>query len=81
MNRGGLRIRSIQPLGAGRIMPPTGFGLVYSNIKPTDTVAIGMLSVEEAAEDIEIARQCIADTCAGPEVELQYTRSKATLGK
>ena len=72
---------SIKPLGAGRIMPPTGFQYVYSNIKPVDTVAIGLLSVEEAREDIEIARQCIEDTCGGPEVELQYTRSKETLKK
>jgi hypothetical protein len=70
---------SIKPLGAGRIMPPTGFGFVYSNIKPIDTVVIGMMSVEEAREDIEIARQCIAETCTGPEVDLQYTRSKAAL--
>jgi len=70
---------SIKPLGAGRIMPPTGLGYVYSNIKPIDTVAIGMLSVDEATEDINIARQCIAETASGPEVELQYTRSKATV--
>lgn len=73
-------IVSIKPLGAGRIMPPTGLGFVYSNIKPIDTVAIGMISVEEAKEDIAIARQCIADAGAGPEVELQHTRSKASLG-
>lgn len=72
-------IVSIKPLGAGRIMPPTGLGFVYQNLKPIDTVAIGMLSVEEAKEDIAIARQCIADTATGPEVELQYTRSKDTL--
>lgn len=72
---------SIKPLGSGRIMPPTGFGFVYSNIKPIDTVAVGMLSVEEAREDIEIARQCIADSSTGPEVALQYTRSKEALVK
>ena len=68
---------SIKPLGAGRVMPPTGLGFVYSNIKPVDTVAIGMMSVEEATEDIAIARQCLAAT--SPETELQYTRSKAPL--
>lgn len=70
---------SIKPLGAGRIMPPTGFGFVYSNIKPIDTVAIGMMSLQEAREDIGIARQCLADV--SPEVQLQYTRSKAHLVK
>ena len=68
---------SIKPLGAGRIMPPTGLSYAYGNIKSVDTVAIGMLSVEEAEEDIRIARQCIAAT--SPETELQYTRSKASL--
>jgi len=72
---------SIKPLGAGRIMPPTGLGFVYSNIKPIDTVVIGMMSVQEAEEDIRIARQCIEQSCRGPEVELQYTRSKAALKK
>ena len=57
---------SIKPLGSGRIMPPTGFGFAYSNIKPEDTVAIGMMSLQEAKEDIAIARQCIADSCGGP---------------
>jgi len=70
-------VLAIKPLGAGRVMPPTGLSFVYGNIKPVDTVAIGMLSVEEAREDIEIARQCIAQT--SPETELQYTRSKAAL--
>ncbi len=68
---------SIKPLAAGRIMPPTGLSYVYGNLRPIDTVAIGMLSVEEAAEDIEIARQCIA--AVSPETELQYSRSKASV--
>ena len=70
-------ILSIKPLGAGRIMPPTGLGFVYSNIKPIDTVVIGMMSVQEARDDIEIARQCLADL--SPDADLQYTRSKETL--
>jgi len=67
----------IKPLASGRVMPPTGLGFVYSNIKPIDTVAIGMMSVQEAKEDIEIARQCIERQQVA--VELQYTRSKASL--
>lgn len=74
-------IVSIKPLAAGRVMPPTGFGFVYSNIKPIDTVAIGMMSVEEAKEDISIARQCIEAAAQGPEAQLQYSRSKADLVK
>jgi hypothetical protein len=69
----------IKPLGAGRIMPPTGLGFVYSHIKPVDTVAVGLMSPQEAKEDIAIARQCLAAGGQGPQVELQYTRSKESL--
>jgi hypothetical protein len=72
-------VLSIKPLGANRIMPITGLSFVYHTIKPIDTVCIGMLSVEEAQEDIQIARDLLAGIEA--EVELQYTRSKATLKK
>lgn len=67
----------IKPLGSGRVMPPTGLNFVYSHIKPVDTVAIGMMSVLEAEEDIALARQCLASQPV--EVELQKTRSKKTL--
>lgn len=67
----------IKPLGAGRIMPPTGLSFVYGNIKPNDVVAIGMMSVEEAEEDIGLVRRILAGQAA--EAELQRTRSKAVL--
>lgn len=70
-------VLSIKPLGSGRIMPPTGIPFVYQNIKPIDIVALGMMSVEEAEEDIRIARDVLAGQQV--EVELQYTRSKAVL--
>lgn len=69
----------IKPLGSGRVMPITGLPFVYSNIKPVDAVAVGFMSPEEAREDIEIARQCIAAGGVAPDVELQYTRSKESL--
>ncbi len=65
----------IKPLGSGRVMPPTGLNFVYSMIKPQDTVAIGMMSLEEAEEDIAIARKVLEGQMA--EAELQKTRSKA----
>lgn len=70
-------VLSIKPLGANRVMPITGLSFVYHTIKPIDTVCIGMLSVEEAEEDIKIARDLLAGIEA--ETELQYTRSKAAL--
>ena len=67
----------IKPLGAGRVMPPTGLAFAYENCKPNDTVVIGMLSIQEAEEDIEIARACIEQREA--QIALQVTRSKAAL--
>lgn len=67
----------IKPLGAGRIMPPTGFSFVYSTIKPNDIVAVGMLSEEEAHENIALCRDILAGQVA--QAELQSTRSKAVL--
>ncbi|HOT37240.1 MAG TPA: hypothetical protein PLT86_11310 [Candidatus Latescibacteria bacterium] len=67
----------IKPLGAGRVMPPTGLSFVFGSNKPTDTVAIGFLGPGEAKEDITIARDLIEGR--EREYELQYTRSKASL--
>ncbi len=67
----------IKPLGAGRVMPPTGLAFAYENAKPNDTVCIGMMSVQEAEEDIEIARACLEKREA--QLTLQVTRSKAAL--
>lgn len=68
---------AIKPLGAGRILPPTGLSFVYRFIRPIDTVCIGMMSPEEAAEDIAIAEQILSREEI--DVDLQRTRSKAIL--
>jgi len=68
---------AIKPLGAGRIMPPTGLGFAYQHLDPRHTVCIGCMSSEEAKEDIALARAFIAGE--NPDVELQTTRSKQTL--
>lgn len=67
----------IKPLAAGRVMPPTGLQFVYKNCKPTDTVAIGLMSAEETAEDIKIVRYLLEGS--EEEIKLQETRSKAGL--
>ena len=69
----------IKPLGAGRINPITGLSFVYSTVKPTDMVCIGLLCEEEAQEDLDIVHGLLAGERV--EAELQYTRSKATLVK
>lgn len=67
----------IKPLGAGRVMPPTGLSFVYNSIKHNDTVCIGLMSPFEAREDIELARSIL--TKAPDRHELQHTRSKKAL--
>jgi len=68
INRTDKPVIVIKPLGAGRVLPPTGLNFCYSTIKPTDTVCVGMLSVEEVEEDVELARSIIA----GVEARRQY---------
>jgi hypothetical protein len=64
----------IKPLAAGRLTPLPGLTFVYEHIKPTDTVAIGVLSPEELREDAAIAADLLARRPAA--VDLQSTRSK-----
>ena len=77
INRTDKPIICIKPLAAGRVNPPTGLSFAFNNVKPIDMVCIGLLSPEEAEEDLQIVRQIFADQRAA--VELQYTRSKAAL--
>ena len=72
-------IISIKPLASGRMQPPTGFSFVYRHIKPTDTVAVGVLSREEIEEDVKLALQYI--TGAAANVDMTMSRSKAALVK
>jgi hypothetical protein len=70
---------AIKPLGAGRILPPTGLHFVYNFLRPIDTVCIGMMSPEEAREDVAIVEQILAG--AATDVDPAWTRSKAPLQK
>ncbi|MGI5819609.1 MAG: hypothetical protein ACOX9R_16110 [Armatimonadota bacterium] len=77
INRTEKPVICIKPLAAGRVNPPTGLSFAFGNIKPIDMVCIGLLSPEEAEEDLEIVRQIFEHQRA--QVELQYSRSKAAL--
>ena len=67
----------IKPLVAGRILPPTELTFVYRSIEPVDTVCIGMLSPQEAREDIALARTILEGL--EDRREMQYARSKQAL--
>ena len=69
----------IKPLASGRLLPPTGFEFVWNTIRDRDMVAVGTMSPYEAEEDIELSLAILERR--RPDVELQYTRSKLTLGE
>jgi hypothetical protein len=64
----------IKPLAAGRITPIPGFTFVYERIKPTDTVAVGVMAPEELEEDAAIVEGLLSGQAA--EVGLSTSRSK-----
>ena len=68
----------IKPLAAGRMTPVPGFTFVYQRIKPTDTVAVGVMAPEELAEDVSIATSLMTGQESG--VTLSTSRSKAHMG-
>jgi hypothetical protein len=70
-------VMTIKPLGAGRILPPTGLAFVWNTLRDCDMVTIGTLSTYEAEEDIEISLACLEKRKA--QVDLQTTRSKRAL--
>ena len=51
--------RALKPLGAGRIFPKEGLRFAYNNIKEKDVVALGIMSVEEAEEDVNIVKKIL----------------------
>ncbi len=77
INRTPKSVMCIKPLAGGRITPPTGLSFVYNSVKPIDIVCVGLLSPEEASEDIALARGILTGTKETH--ELQYTRSKGDL--
>jgi hypothetical protein len=67
----------IKPLAAGRISPEPGFTFVYNQIKPTDIVAVGVLSSEEMEENVAIVEAVLRGE--EPKIKPQETRSKAAV--
>ncbi|MCD6291335.1 MAG: hypothetical protein J7M34_12590 [Anaerolineae bacterium] len=68
-------VMCIKPLGAGRILPPTGLNFVFNTCKPTDMVTIGTISVYEAEEDVQIALEIL--TGQNAKRDLTFSRSKS----
>ncbi len=68
---------TIKPLAAGRLMPLVGLAFNWATLRQKDMVCIGCLTPDEARECIDISMGQL--TGSGPAVELQTTRSKASL--
>lgn len=69
---------TIKPLAAGKLPPLVGLAFVWSTLRERDMVCIGTYSPHEAAEVIELSLSILEHRV--PRVELQKTRSKASLG-
>ena len=50
---------TIKPMAAGRATPFVGLSFSWATIRPQDMVAVGCLTPEEAAEDIEFSLAAI----------------------
>ena len=70
-------VMTIKPMAAGRLLPLVGLAFAWSTIREQDMVTVGCMTPDEARECVEISLSVIERT--GPTVELQRTRSKASV--
>jgi hypothetical protein len=69
---------TIKPLAAGRLLPVVGLAFVWSTLRECDMVTLGATTADEAHESIELSLDLLSRRM--PDVELQKTRSKQSLG-
>ncbi|HQM48101.1 MAG TPA: hypothetical protein PLJ71_05400 [Candidatus Hydrogenedentes bacterium] len=70
-------VLTIKPMAAGRLIPLVGLAFSWATIRDQDMVAVGTMTADEAREAIEISRSQLERRISA--VELQHTRSKATV--
>jgi hypothetical protein len=68
---------TIKPLAAGRLPPLVGLAFSWSSLREIDMVCIGVYTPYEAEEAIELSLAILERRA--PRVELQETRSKASM--
>jgi len=68
---------TIKPLAAGRTIPLVGLSFAWSTLRECDVVCVGTMTPYEAEEVIEISRALLEKRV--PRVELQWSRSKASI--
>ena len=72
-------VMTIKPLAAGRLLSLVGLAFVWSTIRDQDMVVIGTMTPREAEEVIECSLSVLERR--KPDVPLQWTRSKTSIGK
>ena len=68
---------TIKPLAAGKLPPLVGLSFVWSTLRDCDMVCVGTSTAQEAEEVVELSLALLERRL--PRVELQETRSKASL--
>jgi len=71
-------VMTIKPFAAGQLRPFQGLAFSWTTLRDCDMVTVGTMTPREAAELIEISLDILSRRAT--EVELQRTRSKATVG-
>jgi hypothetical protein len=71
-------VMTIKPMAAGRLLPPVGLAFAWSTLREQDMVTVGTTTPDEAQECIDLSMDFLCRRM--PENQLQYTRSKRTLG-
>jgi len=71
-------VMTIKPLAAGKLLPPVGLAFAWNTIRDCDMVTVGAATPDEAREVIELSLDFLERRL--PKHELQWTRSKSTLG-
>jgi len=70
-------VMTIKPMAAGQLRPFQAFNFVWTTLRDIDMVTVGTLTPREAQECIDLSLGVLEKT--GSKVQLQETRSKATL--
>jgi hypothetical protein len=71
-------VMTIKPMAAGRLLPPVGLAFAWGTLREQDMVTVGTTTPDEAQECIDLSMDFLCRRM--PENQLQYTRSKRTLG-
>ena len=70
-------VMTIKPMAAGQLRPFQAFHFVWTTLREIDMVTVGTMTPREAEECVELSLGVLEKT--GSKVELQETRSKATI--